>query len=320
MKFIKNHLGWVLFFVLICCCSVLAQIGVNPTDINLFNVNSSSFSLGQNTMSNSLPVVIASNQSTLPVSGSVGLNAGSNTIGFVGLNAGSNTIGTAYTNLPSSNCSISSATSCTLESNGAPTAFIAISGTWSGTITFESLGLGTGESTNEAWGYPIGSNGNYDEIPVYYTTTDGIWEIPLHGSNTVQAVMTTYTSGTANIYMYASNDLINPMLATDGHFIQTDSGKVPTSNTVFLSNAYSNASLNLLSLSCYNSSTTVSALYISLPSGGTPIFFIVPPNGSVVMSWAYPGLINPYDGEGWQWLTGTANTISCSVEGVYVFH
>ncbi len=68
-KFLKNHLGWVAFFMLAATLSAFA-IGVVPTEVDLYSVNGTGISLGQTVMASSVPVVIASNQSSLTVTGS----------------------------------------------------------------------------------------------------------------------------------------------------------------------------------------------------------------------------------------------------------
>src|ERR1700677_81295 len=59
----------------------------NPLNVNIADFGGTAVTIGQQTMAASMPVVIASNQSAIPVSQSgtwnVGLNAGSNTIGAI---------------------------------------------------------------------------------------------------------------------------------------------------------------------------------------------------------------------------------------------
>ena len=79
----------------------------------------------------------------------------------------------------------------------ADTVGVQVSGTWAGTITF----YGSLDGTNyETFGMQtlVRAN-NYDQQAT--TTINGIFTHEGHGLQTIRVKMTSYTSGTANIYI-----------------------------------------------------------------------------------------------------------------------
>lgn len=161
--------------------TVTANAGTNlntsalalETGGNLAAINTKTPALGQAAMAASSPVVIASNQSTLPIA--------------------NQTDSTATGSLGALNATV------VLATNGAGTAMTEISGTWSGTITFQ--GSNNAFSTFQAI---TSINISSASTQSATTTANGFYSVVCAGFAQVRAIMTAYTSGSAAITMEGS--------------------------------------------------------------------------------------------------------------------
>ena len=108
----------------------LAATPTSPLDVNLTKVNGSTISLGQTTMSASLPVAIASNQSAIPASqsGTWNINNISGTISLPTGAATESTLSTLNTNV-----------AARLTGSFVPTAFNEVA------LTYVTVGNGIGQ-------------------------------------------------------------------------------------------------------------------------------------------------------------------------------
>ena len=134
---------------------------------------------GQATMANSAPVVIASNQSTLPVSLST---------------IPSTTDTTASGTLTALNSTVA------LTTNGVGTGIFELTGTWVGTVTFE--GSNNNFTTSQAIS-AVYLGGIQTQAST--TTTNGYFSVITAGFAKVQARMSAYTSGTATVLANGSS-------------------------------------------------------------------------------------------------------------------
>lgn len=186
-------------------------------DINLKQVNGSSISLGQTTMSASLPVAIASDQTL-----SVGLNAGSNLVGQVELSDGTNVIGTSshpiFTNQTdqSQTFSISAnATSGGEIDNLSGVSAVTVQMTGSGTHTLQVQVTVDGST----WVNITGSNQLINAVTGAYIasgniTANGIYQADISGCSGVRVITTAYTSGPAVGIVKVTN--ATAMVSLDG--------------------------------------------------------------------------------------------------------
>ena len=249
----------------------------------------------------------------------VGIQSGTNTIGAV--NQGTNPWNTSIVN--STSCALNaSGQGCYFSTNGANTIFIAVSGTWSATLQPEGLGYNTGESSKGAVIYQINTSGQIINF-VSSITTNGLYAVPLQGSSNIIVNVSSYTSGTADVYMYAASNAMTTLLPPpENANFTVQSGLVNVTSTAqAILTAGAPGFLNILSLSCYNSGSS-SDVVVELENNLTlTVAFsqIAPPGSGFSTSWTYPGLPNSTEGYGWSVVQpANASGIYCSAEGVYV--
>ena len=202
-------------------------------------------SLGQKSMSASMPVALASDQSaiTTTITGTVPLPSGAATaVGISQLHAdliaalpsGQNSIGTVGGTDIRVNGTITAASqSVQVLTTGISSAYATLSGTWSGSIQFQGL-----QSDSAQW-VPLsavtgGLSGAYTTTA---TTSTGGYRIALPaGFKGLRAYSTAWTSGTALVYWNTSNGTansevvqFNPANLSANVYVQ---GTVPTVTTL----------------------------------------------------------------------------------------
>lgn len=148
---------------------------------------------GQATMANSTPVVIASNQTSIPVTMSNTLALTDTQIRATALPV---TLNSDADNTSTGTLALSAQT-VVLLMGGKSTSAVSISGTWVGIITFEGSVDGT------IWD-SINAVAATTSAPQPTTTVNGLYRLSPAGLLQIRVIMTTYTSGTANISMRVS--------------------------------------------------------------------------------------------------------------------
>ena len=147
----------------------------------------------------------ASGNASVVISGSIA--AGSNLIGQVEISDGTNVLGTVAHPVVTSSAPASDRTATgtiasspvanvAISTQGGGTVLFNITGTWSGTITFEASVDGTNWSTAVALPkYPSGA------AAASSTTTNGNWAVNVGGLNMFRVRGSAWTSGTATIWL-----------------------------------------------------------------------------------------------------------------------
>lgn len=141
-------------------------------NVNLAKVGGSNISLGQNTMANSIPVTLSSDQSSLPRFQD---STSGGTISV--LNGAIN-----------------------LVPNGESTATIQITGTWVGTLTLQGTNDGTNYNTVTGSTVPSGAL-------VTAITANGNWRSNISAYSNFRIIATAWTSGTATVTIFGSSGL-----------------------------------------------------------------------------------------------------------------
>jgi hypothetical protein len=131
-------------------------------------------SAGQDVMANSIPVTIASNQTSIPVTTA----ASTDTIT-------TGTIGALNANVQ-------------INAQANYTATVQILGTWVGTLSFQ-MSIDAGVTWNACFGFPVSGGTGVSSI-----TANGIFTFATGGYALFRVIATAYTSGTANITIDAS--------------------------------------------------------------------------------------------------------------------
>lgn len=108
---------------------------------------------------------------------------------------------------------------------GAAGAAIQVSGTWAGTLTFQSTINGTDWLTHNGTVYGGASITN-----ISTTTANGAWAFRVAGAQRLRAIMTAYTSGTATIDIRAATSVGGT--ASEGLATQPVSGTVTVGSSV----------------------------------------------------------------------------------------
>lgn len=196
--------------------------GANAS-VNTAEVGGAAYALGQTTMANSAPVVIASNQSSIPISNlptTVDTNYGTvgastvrtaseigNSTGAAAFNAGTTSAQTIRVVLPTDQTGINtdldkSGTgtisalngTVTATTNGCASVVFGITGTWVATMFFKGIRQdGTGEYLY-ADSLSLGA-----DTSAQSTTVNGTFMVNCSGFATVQVKAEAYTSGTATV-------------------------------------------------------------------------------------------------------------------------
>jgi hypothetical protein len=133
---------------------------------NLTQINGASISEGQKTMDNSLPVVIASNQSPLAIAGAITGTVSTNLKGLLAFQTSQYTVGTSATQLtvtPLTNRSSMSIKAVTTSSN-------------------DIVYVGNSNAVTNANGYPLF---NGDSIQLDLTPAQAVWVIGTSAGQTV---------------------------------------------------------------------------------------------------------------------------------------
>lgn len=149
--------------------------------------------LGQATSANSVPVVIASDQPAIPVSGTISIGSGpfavtQSTNPWLTATPFEETTGSITANGQSITLAVGSARGvCGLL----------VTGTWIGTIIAQVSVDGTTWVSSEI--IPVGSGNLASAL-----TGNGSWHIPMGGLKNVRVTSTAWTSGTANVTLVAS--------------------------------------------------------------------------------------------------------------------
>jgi hypothetical protein len=155
--------------------TVTANAGTGTFGTNLAQVGGSSVALGQTTMSASVPVAIASNQSDLP-----------NKTAYATATTGTFTNGTQTTSITNSSVS------------GYPTVTVSINGTYgTATAVFEAS-----DDAGTTWYSVDSTRTDSNTIETGYTSltnTSRMWVIPIQGANQFRVRSTAVASGTANV-------------------------------------------------------------------------------------------------------------------------
>lgn len=159
----------------------------------LYSASGSAINFGQSTMAGSLPVVIASNQSAIPVA-------------FTAPDL------LASTSLAALNAA------ATVSTQGRGVVSFAISGTWVGTISFE----GTVDGTN--W-ISVDGRTRPGKLDISSVTANNTVLIECAGYQSVRARMSAYTSGSATVASDASAQINNddPTYGNNNQAIPTQS-------------------------------------------------------------------------------------------------
>ena len=176
------------------------------TETTLAAINTKTPALGQTTMAASQPVVIASNQTAVPVSAaSLPLPSGA------GTSANQATMITALNSIVTNTASAINDTTATgtitalngavsVNSQGAYTTAITVSGTWVGTLSFESQNPGGTWIAVPA--YLVTSTLPYS--PAFTTTANGTFLITGGGYLNTRVRASAFTSGTIQVDLDAS--------------------------------------------------------------------------------------------------------------------
>lgn len=139
--------------------------------------------LGQATMANSAPVVIASDQNAVPVSGTVTVPAGAS-------------YATAVILLQ--NAATATGNGTALDTTGLTTVAVQPSGTFTATITLEATVDGTNWQTIA--GYQSAANSNFAPSPYSNITNTGrVYRVPVSGFKQFRARISAYTSGSVTV-------------------------------------------------------------------------------------------------------------------------
>lgn len=233
---------------------------------------------GQSTAANSAPVVIASNQTVLPVRSADVSTTGS-------LAALSATVFTAV--------------------NAQGIAAIQLTGTWVGTVSFKATEDPLGVTAPSTSFFPVNGVASVSGAQVTSTTANGQFRVNAGGYTAVQAIMTAFTSGTATVWLNAS---LSPSMATLAEPLPVGTntiGKVSVNNSTtgglttftLISAATTNATSvkasagTVYSLQASNTGAAVAFLKLynlaTAPTVGTSVAvktLIIPIGGGIVMN------------------------------------
>lgn len=198
---------------------------------------------GQQTMANSLPVVLASDQASVPVAAT--LQAGSAAVGKLAANsgvdigdvdvtsiaAGTNNIGDVdiETFEPSADVTLQNAATGTgngtvLTTTGYGTAIIQVTGTFVATITFE--GTADGSNYQSISATQIGTS----TIATTATTT-GIFRLSVSGITSIRARISAYTSGSVTAIGRTTNAPFGPKVVAISGTVTVGSHAVTNAGT-----------------------------------------------------------------------------------------
>ena len=211
---------------------------------SLSSIDGKTATLGQKTMSGSEPVVIASDQSTIPVtqtSQPLPIGASTSALQTTGNTSLSNIDGKLTASSITNTGTLSGISQVVLLSlTEESAASVQITGTWLGTITFEA-------TLDGVTFFPINAVSSTTSVPQSTATINGLYRLTPAGTLSFRVNMTVYTSGTANISMRASKGtggiFANQILpikidqtspgTTNKVNIGTD-GQVSTNGTIFV--------------------------------------------------------------------------------------
>lgn len=264
-------------------------------DINLTEVGGSPIALGQTTMSASLPVTIASNQSALPVSQSGTWNIG--TLGTITnpLPSGTNVIGHVITDTGST-----TVVTGTVTISGSVNA--TQSGNWS-TRTLDGAGNTIG-STSNALDVNIKSATSITVSGTVAATQSGTWNVGLNaGSNAIGSITNTSFAATQ-----ATASSLNATVVGTGTFATQ-----VTSNPLVSGGLVGQAKIAVTStavrLNGGTSQPLTNGIIISAPSGNVAPILI---GGS--------GVTNTADGTGNGYVLAPGASISFAVNNTNVLY
>lgn len=277
---------------------------------------------GQGTMANSLPVVLASNQSSIPVtgtfyqatqpvSGTVTANQGSpNTIANAwpfeitdgtntanilksdGTAAGQNALITAGAFMEKGSLSAGSLNAdlvASLDVSNYKLFSIQISGTWSGTLTFQ----GSNDNTN--WfSVQTSQTQSFDNVGSSVTSND--LRYGYCAFRFLRIRMTSYSSGTANgvLELYSNvGNYINPKVFQDGTWTvgsntQSASGIIVSSSSNITTGSMQGTAGGLIPVSIYGTYAGVS-FSISVSDNSGTQYYNVPVYDTNANCWRAPG-------------------------------